>query len=125
MIELAGGVLQDDEGRVLLLHRETEGIDQWEVPGGKQELGETLDQTVVRELREELGVEVRATRLSDAKFQYDGRDFRYHYYTVQTDDDVAVQETDVFSELAFVDLKTAEQDGYKMSKGAQELAKLL
>jgi len=34
--------------------------DEWELPGGKMEVGEQSSDTVVREMAEELGMEVRA-----------------------------------------------------------------
>ncbi len=45
-----------DEGRVLLAHRRD--IDWWNVPGGGMELGETVEEAVCREVREETGLEV-------------------------------------------------------------------
>lgn len=37
----------------------------WSLPGGKQELGETVRETASREVREETGVEISVTRLID------------------------------------------------------------
>jgi ADP-ribose pyrophosphatase YjhB (NUDIX family) len=46
------------EGRVLLIQREwIGGAHVWSVPGGKVELGETLEAAALRELREEVAVD--------------------------------------------------------------------
>ena len=59
MIHVVAGVIEDARGRILLARR-TEGRDLaglWEFPGGKVDPGETAEQALVRELREELGIE--------------------------------------------------------------------
>ena len=54
---VAVGVLVLDEGRVLLVQRaKPPQVGRWTVPGGKVELGETLEQAALRELREETGM---------------------------------------------------------------------
>lgn len=59
--ELIGsGLLVRDDGRVLLLRRIREpwkGL--WELPGGHVKEGETLEDAVVREIKEETNLEVR------------------------------------------------------------------
>lgn len=60
-IHVVAGVIRDARGRILLARR-TEGRDLaglWEFPGGKREPGETPEAALVRELREELGIEAR------------------------------------------------------------------
>ncbi len=54
-------VIQDDDGRVLLIRRTDN--DLYSIPGGGVELGETLTQTVQREVLEETGINVQVTGL--------------------------------------------------------------
>jgi 8-oxo-dGTP pyrophosphatase MutT (NUDIX family) len=52
----------DEDGRVLLIKRAPDlWVDpgRWELPGGKMEHGELLDDALTREVREETGLEVR------------------------------------------------------------------
>lgn len=58
MTKLAGCVILDEDGRMLLSHRVTPELTQWELPGGKIEPGETPEEAAIRELKEELGVTV-------------------------------------------------------------------
>ena len=59
-IVVGGALLR--QGRVLAARRSApaETAGRWEFPGGKAEPGETPPQALVRELREELGIEARA-----------------------------------------------------------------
>ncbi|NYD39851.1 NUDIX domain-containing protein [Actinomycetospora corticicola] len=49
-------VAVDDQDRVLLIERTDNG--KWALPGGAQELGESVREAAVRETREETGIEV-------------------------------------------------------------------
>jgi len=58
-----GGVVIED-GRTLLIRRGSEPLKgQWSIPGGTLEVGETIEEGVRRELREETGLEVRVQEL--------------------------------------------------------------
>ncbi|MBM5791970.1 MAG: 8-oxo-dGTP diphosphatase MutT, partial [Cyanobacteria bacterium M_surface_10_m1_298] len=54
------GVVLNDAGEVLIDQRLNEGLlgGLWEFPGGKQEPGEAIEDTIARELHEELAIEV-------------------------------------------------------------------
>jgi mutator protein MutT len=53
-----GAVIIKD-GKILLEKRKNEpGKGKWSIPGGLVELGETIEQTVIREVKEETGLEV-------------------------------------------------------------------
>ena len=49
-------IVQDDDGRVLMIHRTDN--DKWALPGGGHEPGESIAETVVREVKEETGYDV-------------------------------------------------------------------
>ena len=62
--------LVDADGRVLLAQR-PEGKSMaglWEFPGGKVEAGETPENCLIRELREELGIETWGSCLAPLTF---------------------------------------------------------
>ena len=55
-----GGIVHDVAGRLLVIRRGHEpGRGLWSLPGGRVEPGETDAQAVVREMREETGLDVR------------------------------------------------------------------
>ncbi len=58
--DAAGCVIRDAQGRLLLVHQ-AYGPKKWTLPGGVVEDGESAWAAVVREVREELGIEVRPT----------------------------------------------------------------
>jgi ADP-ribose pyrophosphatase YjhB (NUDIX family) len=51
----------DADDRVLMIRRTDSGL--YAIPGGQQEIGETVSQTVVREVKEETGIDVEPTEL--------------------------------------------------------------
>jgi len=74
MIEVVCGIIRDERGRVLAGLRPNGkhlgGL--WEFPGGKVDPGESARQALVRELREELGIDVEVcVALEPVCWQYE------------------------------------------------------
>ena len=70
LVLVAACALIDSDGRVLLARR-PEGKPMaglWEFPGGKVEAGERPEETLIRELREELGITVSEPCLAPLTF---------------------------------------------------------
>ncbi|MCX6646126.1 MAG: NUDIX hydrolase [bacterium] len=56
-------IARDINGRILLLQHVREHGNYWVLPGGGVDLGESVEDAMVREIREELGVESEVERL--------------------------------------------------------------
>ncbi|GAB6897718.1 NUDIX hydrolase [Kineosporia succinea] len=61
LVPSANVIVVDDRGRVLVIHRTDN--DNWAVPGGAMDLGESLVECAVRETFEETGVHCEITGL--------------------------------------------------------------
>lgn len=71
-IRAAGGVVIDDEGRVLVVHRPR--YDDWSLPKGKLDAGETWQDAALREVEEETGVRCELGReLPPVRYEVKGR----------------------------------------------------
>lgn len=54
-------LVTDEHGRVLMQRRSDSG--NWALPGGIMDIGETLEQCVIREVKEETGLDIEITGL--------------------------------------------------------------
>jgi 8-oxo-dGTP diphosphatase len=75
MTTVVAGLLSQNE-HILICRRRADQAHplKWEFPGGKVEVGESLDSALMRELREELAIESdRASELMRYEFAYPGK----------------------------------------------------
>jgi mutator protein MutT len=80
------GALIFDRGKILLVERGKEPLKgYWSLPGGVLETGETLEQGIIREVREETGLEVEPLQMLEI-FERIIRDSHgapeYHYVLI-------------------------------------------
>jgi 8-oxo-dGTP diphosphatase len=84
--DVAAGILCDDAGRILIAERQCDGPFNglWEFPGGKITAGETSADALLRELAEELGIEVTAySTFMNLRHEYDDRIVTIEFFMVQ------------------------------------------
>jgi ADP-ribose pyrophosphatase YjhB (NUDIX family) len=83
---IGAGAVVIAENRVLLIRRGRPPLEgEWSLPGGRLELGESVEHAVVREVREETGLDVEPLQLLGVYDLIDRDDegaVRYHYVLV-------------------------------------------
>ncbi len=124
-------------GKILLEKRKGEpGRGKWTVPGGLVELGESAEQTVIREVREETNLEVEQPELIDVVNSVttdENGEIKYHFVIadyfvklkggmLKAADDAAELSWVKFSEVENYDLTRSFREFFKRNR--QELEKL-
>jgi 8-oxo-dGTP diphosphatase len=107
LIEAAGGVVVRD-GQVALVHRPR--YDDWTLPKGKLDPGESFEQAALREVAEETGLRARLVReLPTTTYEVKGRPKIVRYWLMEIDDDAPFVANDETDELRWVPLDEALQ----------------
>jgi ADP-ribose pyrophosphatase YjhB (NUDIX family) len=75
-VEAAGGVVQNEKKEVLLIFRR----DHWDLPKGKVDEGESLEEAAIREVKEETGLQGTLNILSKVFFPDNLNEATYHTY---------------------------------------------
>jgi len=74
------------DGKILLEKRKNEpGKGKWSIPGGLVELGENVEQTVIREVKEETGLEVEKPEhidVVDNVVRDENGEVKYHFVII-------------------------------------------
>jgi 8-oxo-dGTP pyrophosphatase MutT (NUDIX family) len=100
-IEAAGGVVEDGEGRVLLVHRPR--YDDWTLPKGKLDPGESFEDAALREVEEETGVRARLVReLPESHYTVAGRPKVVRYWLMEVESDGGFVPNDETDELRWL-----------------------
>lgn len=90
-------VVVDTEGRILLQRRSDSG--NWALPGGAMDIGETFAESVVREVKEETGFDVRIERIIGI-YSDPGHVFAYDDGEVRQEFNICLAATIAGGELA-------------------------
>lgn len=104
MIDHIAGLIFDNNKNLLVLRKKTpDNRKECILPGGKREIGETDEETLKRELLEELGVEVDSikyyrTYYDKAIFE-EGEDFKQTTYITQLKEQVVSVRNEIKEEL--------------------------
>ena len=82
VIQVVGGAIINEEGEILCAQRGYGSlIGKWEFPGGKVENGETDQEALAREIREELGIKVSVEDLIDENYnEYSDKNVNLRVY---------------------------------------------
>ena len=107
-IEVVAAIICDDAGRVFATQRGYgEWKDWWEFPGGKMEAGETPEQALRREIREELAAEIEVGELLHTiDYDYPAFHLTMHCFMCRLQGRVTLLEHEAAKWLAPSDLHT-------------------
>ncbi len=86
VVHVVVGIIINKDDQILIAKRASHQHqgDKWEFPGGKVEEGETPQQALQRELKEELGIDIKsANQLIEIKHQYSDKAVLLDVYEVR------------------------------------------
>lgn len=114
-IKLAGGVIRNDNHKILLLHREAGGLSWWEMPGGQPKANEMPETAVRRGLWEQLGVTVTQARFLGSVTLSREHCYECEWYAVSTPDVPQIREPETFDAIDYFSLPQLNKIAHDLS----------
>lgn len=108
-IQLSGCAIIENEKLLVIWKRKH---NHYELPGGKVEEGETLEQTAIRETKEEIGCDVELLKyLGYIDFHINGKDYRSHTYLakIKEGQEPKIMEPEVFRDILWLPIREYKQ----------------
>lgn len=100
-VRAAGGVVARD-GLIALVHRPR--YDDWTLPKGKLDAGESFEEAALREIEEETGIRARLVReLPETHYEVRGRPKVVRYWLMEVESDPGFVPNDEVDELRWLE----------------------
>jgi 8-oxo-dGTP diphosphatase len=100
-VQAAGGVVLHD-GRVAVVHRPR--YDDWSLPKGKLDPGESFEDAALREVEEETGLRCRLVReLPEVRYEVRGRPKLVRYWAMEVVDETPFEPNDEVDEVRWLE----------------------
>ncbi|MCK9626947.1 MAG: NUDIX hydrolase [Bacteroidales bacterium] len=119
-IELSGCIVINKKKEILVLFRKKYG--HYELPGGKVELNETIEQAALRECKEETGVNLELIKyIGYEEFEIEEKKFRSHNFLaeIKENEKPSVTEPHIFESIMW--LNTNEYMKYNCASNVRSL----
>ncbi|QFK72380.1 NUDIX hydrolase [Pradoshia sp. D12] len=103
-------IYNEDKEEILMVNNIGSG---WSLPGGEVEKGETLEQAVIREIKEETGLTIEVENIvavNEAFFKEKGHHALFITFTAKiTEGEILIQDEDEISEVRWIGIQRANE----------------